>query len=69
MDGKAILKSVMARKNIKTGSLADALGYKRQTFANWFQYNKMTLEKFSEVADYLGCDVVLIDRDTGEIYR
>lgn len=69
MDGRAILRSIMARKNIKIGSVAEALGYKRQTFANWMQYNKMTLDKFCEAADVLGCDVVLIDRETGEIYR
>lgn len=70
IDGKAMLKSVMARKNIRTGQVADALGYeRRQTFANWLQYNSMTLDKFADVADYLGCDVVLLDRESGEIYK
>lgn len=70
MDAKALLRSVMARKNIKPGKVSDALGYEsRQTFANLMQYNRMTMRKFAEVADVLGCDVVLQDRETGEIYR
>lgn len=69
MDGRALIRSVMARKNVKLGEMADDLGYKRQSLANLIQYNKMSLERFSEMADYLGCDVVLIDRDTRDIFR
>ena len=73
IDGKAMLKSVMARKNIKMGDVTNALGYdtkqKKQIFANWMQYNRMELRRFAEVANVLGCDVVLLDRETGEIYK
>lgn len=69
IDGRTILRTVMARKGIKTGQLADDLGEDRQTFANWMQYNKMRLDKFSKAADMLGCDVVLLDRETGDIYK
>lgn len=69
VDGKAVLRSVMAKKGIKIGQLAEDLGENRQSFANWMQYNKMTLSKFANVADALNCDVVLVDRDTGETFR
>ena len=67
-DGKAVVRSVMARKHIKTGEVADHLGIPRQTFANWVQFNKMA-ERLSQVADYLGCDIALVDRETGEVYK
>lgn len=68
-DGKATIRSIMAKKNIKIGQLAQMLGDNRQTLANTMQYNKMSLNKFASIADALGCDIVLIDRDTGENYR
>ena len=69
VDGKAIIRSVMAKKNIKISKLAEMLGDNRQTLANTLQYNKMTLNKFAEIADALGCDVLLADRDTGETFK
>lgn len=69
MDGRALIRSVMARKNIKISTMAADFGIKRQSMANWLQYNKMSLERFAEVADYLGCDVALIDRENGNVYK
>lgn len=69
VDGKAIIRSVMAKKNIKISTLAEMLGDNRRTLANTLQYNKMTLNKFAEIADALGCDIVLTDRETGETFR
>ena len=70
INGKVALKSVMLKKGMKSGQVADALGYKsRQVFFNWLSSNAMSLAKFAIVADALGCDVVLLDRETGEIYR
>lgn len=68
-DGKATIRSIMAKKNIKIGQLAEMLGDNRQTLANTIQYNKMSLNKFESIANALSCDIVLVDRDTGENYR
>lgn len=68
-DGKSTIRSVMAKKNIKIGKLAEMLGDNRQTLANTMQYNRMSLNKFAEIADVLGCDVTLIDRETGEMFK
>lgn len=69
VDGKAIIRSVMAKKNIKISTLAEMLGDNRRTLANTLQYNKMSLNKFAEISDVLGCDIVLVDRETGETFR
>lgn len=69
VDGKSTIRSIMAKKNIKLGRLAETLGDNRQTLANTLQYNKMTLNKFAEIADALDCDIVLVDRETGETFR
>ena len=69
VDGKAIIRSIMAKKNVKISQLAEMLGDNRQTLANTLQYNKMSLNKFADIADALGCDVVVIDRETGEMFK
>lgn len=69
VDGKAIIRSIMAKKNVKISQLAEMLGDNRQTLANTLQYNKMSLNKFADIADALGCDVVAIDRETGEMFK
>ena len=69
MEGRTIVKTMMAKKNVKSGELADALGYKaKQTFYNWLMSDNMRLDKFASTLDLLGCDVVVVDRETGETY-
>lgn len=68
-DGKSVIRSVMAKKGIKLGQLTQMLDCNRQTLANTLQNNRMTLNKFAEIADALGCDVILVDRETGETFR
>lgn len=68
-DGKAVIRSVMAKKNVKVGQLAEMLGDNRRTLVNTLQYNKMSLNKFHEIANALDCDVVMVDRQTGETFR
>lgn len=68
--GKRMIKSIMALKKIKSGFIADSLEMDRQAFYNWLNRdNPMMLDKLIEVADVLGCDVALIDRETGEVYK
>lgn len=68
-DGKATIRSIMAKKNVKISQLAQMLGDNRQTLANTMQYNKMSLNKFADIANALGCDVVVVDRETGEAFK
>lgn len=69
VDGKATIRSIMAKKNVKIGQLAETLGDNRQTLANTIQYNKMTLNKFASIVDALECDIVVVDRTTGETFK
>ena len=68
-DGKAVIRSVMAKKNIKVSQLAEMLGDNRRTLVNTLQYNRMSLNKFAEIAEVLNCDVVLVDKETGEMFK
>lgn len=62
------IKEAMEYKGIKSGQLADVLGKNRQTLYNWLSKDTMG-DKVIEVADALGCDVVLIDRKTRKQFR
>lgn len=69
VDGRAVIRAVMAKKNVKISQLAEMLGENRQTLANNIQYNKMTLNKFATIADALDCDVILVDRTSGDSFK
>lgn len=62
------IKEAMKHKGIKSGQLADTLGKDKQVFYNWLSRDSMG-DSLIEVADALGCDVVLIDRKTRKQYR
>ena len=69
-NGKRVVKMIMADKGIKSGFIADTLDMDRQVFYNWLNREKgMTVDKLSSVADILGCEVVLRDKETGKIYE
>lgn len=69
MGSTQMLKSVMKRKKITQFTLAELLGKPYNTVRNTLVADNMKMENFKEYADVLGCDVVLFDRETGEIYR
>lgn len=71
---RQVLRDVMKKKRVSQGFVADALGIPRQSLANWLHYeNDEKNDRISQIADILNCDVrvdiVLVDRETGEIYR
>jgi 23S rRNA C2498 (ribose-2'-O)-methylase RlmM len=62
------IKTAMIDKGLKAGEVAERLGDNPQVF-----YNKMSRDSFKyaeaeRIADALGCDIVLRDRETGKIY-
>lgn len=69
MGAQVLIKSVMKAKKVKSGALADKLNYKEQAFYNKLSRDTMSAKFLCVVADALDCDVALIDRETGEIYR
>ena len=69
MGSTQLLKSVMKRKRITQFVLAEMLGKPYNTVRNTLVADNMKMNSLEEYANALGCDVVLIDRETGEIYR
>lgn len=63
------LKKVMVDKEITQTRLAEILGKPFNTVRNTLFNDNMRFDTLEEFADALGCDVVLRDRETGEIYR
>ena len=62
------IKTAMTVKGIKSGELAALVG---KTAPNLYNILSRDVLRFSEVeamADALGCDVVLRDRETGRFY-
>ena len=68
MSASKHIKIALTSKNIKPGTVADALGVDRQVFYTKLYRDTMKYNDVEKIADVLGCDVVLIDRQTKEIY-
>ncbi len=62
------LKKAMKQKHIQQQELADKTDRKLQTVRNTFHRGNMTCAVIEQYADIVGCDVVLRDRETGEIF-
>ena len=69
MGVQSIIKSAMKAKNIRSKELAKEMGYKDQAFYNKVSRGTMSGNFLCELGDFLNCDLVFIDRETGEIYR
>lgn len=63
------LKKAMIDKKVTQVTLAEMTGKNLQALRNMFYRDNMTYATIEQLADALGCDVVLQDRETGEIYR
>ena len=62
------IKSAMAYKDIKSGEIAAKLDRLPQTFYNMLNRDAMRFSEVEQIADVLGCDVVLQDRITGKTF-
>ena len=60
------LKQVMIEKNIKVGELAERIGMKPQPLSNKLFRDTMSYTDVEKMADALGCDVKIVDRETGK---
>ena len=69
MGSTQMLKSVMKRKKITQFALAEMLGKPYNTVRNMLVTDNMTIKSLEEYANVLGCDVVLLDRETGDIIK
>ena len=62
------IKTAMVVKGVKSGDLAEQLEKIPQTFYNMLNRDSMRFSEVEAIADALGCDVVLRDRETGRIF-
>lgn len=56
----------MIEKNIKVGELAERIGMKPQPLSNKLFRDTMSYTDVEKMADALGCDVKIVDRETGK---
>lgn len=63
------LKKVMRAKKITQTDIAEATGTTLSTVRKAMVKTNINTDTLIAYADALGCDVALIDRETGEIYR
>lgn len=62
------IKTALLDKELKPGALAAMLGVNPQVFYNKLSRDTMTFSDAEKIADAIGCDVVLRDRETGKTY-
>lgn len=69
-DIKKRIKLAMLKKDIKVGALAEMTDIEVAQLSVWLSRpDSISLVKLSELADALGCDIALVDRNTGEVYK
>ena len=62
------IKMVLVDKGIKVGELAAMMDISQPALSVKLSHDTMSFKTTEEIADLLGCDVVLRDRETGKIY-
>lgn len=68
MGVKEKIRRAARRKKETYKSISEKLGMPLQSYANLLARDRMTVDKAQQIADALGCDVVFLDRETGEIF-
>lgn len=68
MGVKEKIRRAARRKKETYASISLKLGMPLQSYANRLSRGKMSFDYVERIADVLGCDVVFLDRETGEIY-
>ena len=69
MNTTELLRHAARQKHITLAEFAERSGKTFNTLRNMLYKSNINTTSLEELADALGCDVVLIDRETGEIYR
>ena len=62
------IKRALKSKKVTQKELAVMMGKPIQTVYNTINKDSMFFSHVEEYADAIGCDVVLVDRETGQIY-
>ena len=62
------IKQAMLEKNIKVSDLAEKIGMKPQPLSTKLYRDTMSYSDVEKIADALGCDVRIVDRETGKTF-
>lgn len=68
MGAAKLLRKIMIDKKVKQYDLAEQMNKPKQTVYNTMCRDRMTWDNVVQYADALGCDVVIIDRETKKVY-
>lgn len=64
---KTILKKAQRNRNVTQAVIADRIGMKLSALSGNMNRNRMSLVMFSRILSALDYDVVIQDRETGEV--
>lgn len=64
---KEILKAAMRERGMTQIMLADKMGIRQNSLSGNLSRDRMSLGTFGKVLNILGYDVVILDRESGEI--
>ena len=68
MSASKQIKQAMLEKNIKISDLAEMINMKPQPLSNKLYRDTMSYSDVEKIADALGCDVRIVDRETGKTF-
>ena len=68
MSASKQIKQIMIDKDVKISELAEKIGMKPQPLSNKLYRDTMSYADVEKIASALGCDVKLVDRETGKIF-
>lgn len=68
MGARDHIKKALKSKGKSIKGIAERRGVPYQTFRNQLFRDRMGFRTVEEIADCIGCDVALIDRETGDRY-
>ena len=68
MSASKQIKQAMLEKNIKVSDLAEKIGMKPQPLSTKLYRDTMSYSDVEKIADALGCDVRIVDRELSLIH-
>ncbi len=69
MDTKKILKQLMLERDTNINAMAEHLEILPQSLRNKINRGNFSLSDFVEMLDFLNCELQIVTRDTGKIFK
>ena len=68
-DAKKVIMQLLLERGLSLSDLAERLGIQTQSLRNKLNRGSFGLSDFEKMADILGCDIEVITRDTGKVFK